>query len=228
MSLRQGYVVDTHPEDNSVDLVMVDDGTRMVGVQILTVDGSTRSGATGIPKVLPKGDKWNITQATGQDQIAIVGFVRGHPVVVGFLLPQINQITFADKDRSIRRHTSDVYATVTGTGDVEFYHPSGAYIRIAEAIEHEDLTNKNFDKSFVIDRNKSRQPHIFVSTKDGTCKLDMAPDGTVTVTAAVKVVLKTPRVEVPDGDVIVSGISFLNHVHGGVVSGGGTSGPPEP
>lgn len=42
--LRLGRVVAIHPEDNSVDIVMTDDGARLVGVQALSHAAGTRSG----------------------------------------------------------------------------------------------------------------------------------------------------------------------------------------
>jgi len=95
-SIRQGIVVDTDPEDHSVDLVMLDDGSRMIGVQIVTTNGSTRSGCTNMPHCPPKsGDKWDITKRTGQDQIALVAFVRNNPLVIGYLFPQVSQMTWS-------------------------------------------------------------------------------------------------------------------------------------
>jgi hypothetical protein len=214
--MRQGIVVDVHPEDHSVDLVMMDDGSRMIGVQVMSHNGSTRSGSVNMPSAPKKKDKWDITKRTGQDQIALVGFIRNNPVVVGYLFPQISQMTFKEKDRAFSRHTSDVYTTTDEKGNMELYHPSGAYVRIAESPEHEDLEEKNFDKSLKLDRNKERRVHLMV--KIGSASLHINPDGEVVITAS-KVTMSTPLVDVPAGDVRISGISFLEHVHGGIIPG---------
>jgi len=241
-SLRQGIVVDTHPEDHSVDLVMLDDGSRMIGVQIMSPNGSTRSGATNIPHSPKKKDKWDITQRTGQDQIAVVAFVRSTPVIMGFLFPQVSQMTWAEKDRMVDRHASDVYTTISPGGDYELFHPSGAYIRISESPEHEDLTGTNFDKNFALDRNGGKKVHVRIRSKDTWVDID--PNGIVTVRAPVRIMLETPLVHATgnvliDGnlsvgghadiaeDCVAGGISVMHHVHGGVVTGFDDTGEPE-
>lgn len=217
--LRKAIIVDVHHEDNSVDLVLCDDGARLSGVPVLTSQGgSARTGHVDLPEVPDKNgaDKWDITQRNGQDMEALVGFMgRGNPVVVGFLYPQISQMTFKDK-RRFNRHRSDVYHTITDTGDIELYHPSGAYIRIAEDLEHEDLTNKNFDENLELDRNKDRT--INMRVKLGGVTIDVK-DGVVTIDAE--------KVVVPNGDVIASGVSLKTHLTTGVVAGGDLSGPPQ-
>ncbi len=227
--IRQGIVVDTHPEDHSVDLVMLDDGSRMIGVQIMSPNGSTRSGATNMPHAPQKKDKWDISKRTGQDQIALVAFMRHNPVVIGYLFPQVSQMTFQDKDRMVDRHASDVYTTLDKDGNYELYHPSGAMIRISENPEHEDLTGKNFDKNFKLDRNTGKQVHIRVSS--GGTYVDIDPSGKVTVKAPTEVILDTPMVTVTGsmvvaGDVTASGISLVHHVHSDVVNGPDNTGEP--
>jgi len=49
----------------------------------------------------------------------------------------------------------------------------------------------------------------------------------VVVKSSNKIVLDTPNVDVPNGDITVSGISFLNHVHGGVQAGGADTDVPK-
>lgn len=215
MNLRKGIVVDTHPEDHSVDLVMCDDGSRLSGVPVLAQSASARSGGVDMPEVPKKADKWDITKRDGQDMEAYVGYMgSGNPVVVGFVYPQVSQMTFEDKRRRFNRHQSDVYTTITGTGDVELYHPSGAYVRIAENLEHEDLEKKNFDKSLVLDRNKTRQ--VGMRVKLGGVTIDIK-DGEVNITAT--------KLQVT-GDVLAGTVSLKNHVHSGVKAGPDNSGPP--
>ena len=216
--LRKAIVVDVHHEDNSVDLVLCDDGSRLSGVPVLASQGgSARTGHVELPEVPNKNteNKWDITQRNGQDMEALVGFMgRGNPVVVGFLYPQVSQMTFKDK-RRFNRHRSDVYHTITENGDMELYHPSGAYVRIAEDLEHEDLTKKNHDENLELDRNKDRT--INMRVKLGGVTIDIK-DGVVTIDAQ--------RVVVPNGDVIASNISLTKHRHTGVKPGNGVSGGP--
>jgi hypothetical protein len=189
MMLRLGVVVDIHPEDNSVDLTMTDDGAHLAGVQVLTVTGGTRSGLVDLPRPAQPEDenaKWDITKRTESDVIAAVAYFDSMrmPVVVGFLYPQINQMLFEEKGRKIDRHESDVYSTTTKDGDHEWYHPSGTYVRVAVNPEHEDLTGKDFDKKWKIDRNTGKAVHVRLTVKNAgnqVASLNIDPEGNITV-----------------------------------------------
>ena len=216
MSLRKGIVVAAHPNDHSVDLVMSDDGSRIPGVPVMAHSASARTGGVDMPDVPTANgaDKWDITKRTGQDMEAVVAFFGRNPVVIGFLYPQVSQMTFDDPKRKFVRHQSDVYHTIDGDGNMELYHPSGAYVRIAESLDHEDLEKKNTDKSMQLDRNKDKKVGMRVSL--GGVTFDIK-DGVVKITAT--------KVEV-SGDVIAGGVSLKTHNHSGVKAGAETSGPP--
>jgi len=179
--VKKGIVVATHPSDHSVDLVLAD-GRRMVGVQVATPNGSTRSGTFDMPAVPEKADKWDITKLTGQDQIALVDFVGDIPVVVGFLFPQISQMTFDDPKMRVTRHQSDVLQMVDGNGNIDLIHPSGFAVRIGETPDHAQPAAKNTDASLAVDRNVGRKPYIRITMADGTAQVTIAPDGAITVT----------------------------------------------
>lgn len=186
MSLDIGRVAAVHEGDNSVDLVMVKDGARLAGVQVLSWAGSTRSGHTDLatPADPPSGDKWDLTNRTESDMIAIVGYVGRQPIVIGFLLPQICQMLFDRHNFSVERHASDVYRTIDKDGNIELSHPSGTHIRIAETPDHEDLTRQDTDQNWKIDRNTSRAPWVSLVLKNaGTqvARLRIDPSGNVTV-----------------------------------------------
>lgn len=211
--LRQGYVVDTHPEDHSVDLVMVDDGSRLIGVQVLTPNGSTRTGVFDMPEVPPKGDKWDITKRTGQDQIAVVAFTRGHPVVMGFLYPQISQMTWRDKKKRVARHQSDVYSTTSGEADSEWKHPSGTYIRVAQEPSSEVFEGTGEDKRFHVDRNTDKAVHLHITVENKAngkvFTLNVDPEGEVRIWAKKEIRIESeerirmyaPRIDLNlDGD----------------------------
>lgn len=235
--LRKAIIVDVHHEDNSVDLVLCDDGSRLAGVPVLASQGgSARTGHVELPEVPDKNgaDKWDITQRNGQDMEALVGFMgRGNPVVVGFLYPQISQMTFKDR-RRFSRHRSDVYHTITETGDIELYHPSGVYVRIAESPDHEDLTKKNFDENMELDRNKERKLYVRVAIP-GSGSFTMDPDGNATLEMEKTITLQADGASlvVKNGgvycspDVFAGGVSLKNHLTTGVEPGGGLSGPPQ-
>ena len=180
MSLMRGIVVAVHPEDHSVDLVMADTGARLVGVQVLTGNGSTRSGTSDLPAVPEKPNKWDITKETGQDMIAMVAMVGRYPVVTGFLYPQINQVLSKDPKLKSYRHQSDVSYTIDGDGNFQYTHPGGAYIRIGETPDLVDNTGKNADGNSKTDRNTGRKVNVRIGLAGNTCIVTMTPEGGVT------------------------------------------------
>jgi hypothetical protein len=230
--VKKGIVVATHPSDHSVDLVLAD-GRRMAGVQVATPNGSTRSGTFDMPAVPDKADKWDITKLTGQDQIALVDFVGDIPVVVGFLFPQISQMTFDDPKMRVTRHQSDVMSMVDGDGNMQVTHPSGAYVRMGETADAVNLGSKNTDASLAADRNTGRKLFMRVVVP-GSFDLKITPDGQLSLTlskgavidAPDGITLNTPLVSVPNGDVVASGISLVNHVHSGIAPGPANTGAP--
>lgn len=181
MSLRRGIVVATHPQDYSVDLVMSDNGARLVGIQVLTPTGSTRTGSVDLPHVPPRKNKWDITEETDQEMIALVGTVNGYPVVVGFLYPQINQMLSNDPNMKINRHQSDVSWMVDGEGNIQLDHPGGAYIRIGETPDQVDTTGKNADANSKADRNTGRKVNVRIGLADNMVEITLTPQGDMTV-----------------------------------------------
>lgn len=230
--MKKGIVVATHPGDHSVDLVL-SDGRRLTGVQVATPNGSARSGTFDMPAVPDRADKWDITKPNGQDQIALVDFVDGIPVVTGFLFPQVSQMTFDDPKMRVTRHQSDVMSSVDGDGNMQITHPSGAYIRFGETADVVDLAAKNTDASLATDRNAGRKLFMRVVVP-GAFDLKISPEGQLTFTLAKGAVidapdgitLNTPLVNVPDGDVVASGISLVHHAHSGILPGPANTGPP--
>ena len=255
---RKAIVVDTHPEDHSVDLVMVDDGARLTGVPVLGLGASARSGHVDMPEVPKKGtNKWDITQRNGQDMEAVVGFFgKSNPVVVGFVYPQISQMTFKDSKRRFNRHQSDVYHTIDGNGNMELFHPSGTFVRIAETPGHENLERRNFDENMALDRNKNRRVHIHIEMAGAKAVLNISTDGAVSLSGqsasisveqnismtaggtmslqsggnmtlkAPAIIGDTPNLNVPSGDVHASQVSLVHHKNTGVMAGPALSGPP--
>lgn len=178
MSMRKGIVVATHPEDHSVDLVMTDNGARLTGVQVMTGSASSRSGSVDLPEVPEKKNKWDITELTGQEMIAIVGYIGRNPVVNGFLYPQINQMLFKDPKMRFNRHQSDVMSYTDGDGNFGIMHPSGAFIQVGEKPEKPELADQNADASLKADRNTGKKVHLRVELAGNVARLTMTPDGT--------------------------------------------------
>jgi len=233
MTLRKGIVVATHPEDYSVDLVMADDGSRLSGVQVLTPNGSARTGSVDLPSVPETKDKWDISKRNGQDMQAMVGFLGRNPVVVGFLYPQVNQVLQKDPKALYSRHQSDVEWGIDGEGNIQLTHPGGAYIRIGEAADKVDTAGKNADGNAKADRNTGRKVNVRVGLAGNAVVLTMTPDGSVTfkleqdftIEAAGKALIKAPggiTLDAPDthctGNLTVDGALVFKG--GGQGSGG--------
>lgn len=248
MSLRVGYVVAVHPEDHSVDALMADNGERLIGVQVLTHNGSTRTGRVDLPDVPYKKDKWDITQLTGQDMKAVIGYVGRTPVVTGFLYPQVNQMLFKDPKLRVDRHQSDVTTTIDGDGNIQLTHPSGTYVRIGEEPDKVDIAAKNADASTAFDRNTGRRVHIRIGLAGGVLELTMTPTGEVDLQcdgdinvhskadmrfeAAGLIQFKAPSgmtFDTPNGhfsnlatantDFVAADVSLAKHPHPGVTAG---------
>lgn len=183
--LELGRVVAVHPEDNSVDIVLVTTGARVPGVQVLAPHGSSNSGFTDLQEPAPSGDQWDNTQRREWDTFAAVGFFAGRPVVIGFLLPQVSEVLFKRKNFRVDRHASDWYQTIDDAGNVEWCHPSGSYLRVAEDPEHEDLTGQDFDKKWSQKRNLDKQPWLSVLLRNQAggevMRLRADPQGNVTL-----------------------------------------------
>lgn len=196
MSLRLARVVHTHPEDNSVDIAMLDDNSRHVAVQVLAIGASTNTGLVDLPEPAKTSNEWGQSERTDRDIIAVVSMLAGTPVpiVVGFLFPQVNGVLFADKNLKITRHASDVYSTINDTGDIELSHPSGTFVRIAENPAHVNLTGTDFDKRWKIEKNTASAPFLAVVVKNAgvlKARLEIDPDGNITVEHEGNLVVNT-------------------------------------
>lgn len=176
-----GRVLGVHPESNSVDVVLVSDGRRLVNVRVSSTSASGSTGRFDLPDPeLGVGGKDPASSDIGERELlAVIGFTECGPICLAFVFPQVSQLMFTDRNRKIDRHVSDVYSTVDGNGNFEFYHPSGAYVRIASSPEHEDLTGKDFDKRWKI--NSKPAGHIHVQQAGGTAFVNIDPSGNVTV-----------------------------------------------
>lgn len=184
--LRLARVAAVHPEDHSVDLVMVDDGSRFPGAQVLSPTAGTDAGVFDMPEPSVGSDKWSLSEQRERDILAVVSMLAGTalPVVLGFLYPQVNGMLFADKNRRVMRHASDVYTSIDGSGNIEVAHPNGTYLRIGTSPDHEDLTGKDFDGNWAITKNTGAATHLQIVVKAGgaqKAKLHIDPSGNITV-----------------------------------------------
>lgn len=196
MTMSLGRVVAVHPEDNSVDLVMVADNARMVAVQVLSGAASGSTGLADLTDPLPANDadKWDRFTPTARDITAVVGYIGRHPVVVGFLFPQVSQVLFARTNFRVDRHASDAYSTLDEGGNFEWAHPSGTFVRVAESPEHEDLTGMDFDGRWAIGRNTDTAPWLSIMVKAAgveAARLRIDPMGNVTLAHAGNLAVQT-------------------------------------
>lgn len=196
MSLLLGTVVATYPEGNSIDVLLDDENcSRLSNVQVIG-DGSDISGTMGLPDVGGPVDdtRWNMDAKFALNLTAVIAFMRGCPVAIGFLPPQVTQITFKEKNRRVQRHPSDVYTSTDDAGNFELFHPSGTYLRIGTAAAHEDLTGKDYDKKWAIARNTDKQVHVQLTVRNGgetKSSLNLDPAGNVTLTHSGNLVVST-------------------------------------
>lgn len=252
MSLRKGIVVATHPEDHSVDIVMADDGSRLVGVPVLAGPGtSARTGVADLPDVPAKANKWDITQRDGQDMEVLVGYMGRQPVVTGFLFPQVNRVLTKTPGTRVVRHRSDVVQTLDADGNMQIAWPNGTYMRVGEAPGKAELATAD---AAATDRNTGRGMHLRIGLGGGAGTITITPDGAVTIDvqndvqiktsanatvhAAGTLTLKGAQIEMvgpvhasstitSDGDQVAAGISQVGHVHTGVLSGPSLTGAPQ-
>lgn len=180
--LNLARVVDIHPESHAVDVVLMDDGRRISGVQVLAGSAGTNFGVADL--AMPDAVGYEAKNSKTRDIYAVLSWVRDIPVVLGFLYPQVAQCLFREKERMVYRHASDVYVTIDGNGNTEIYHPSGAYFRIGESGAHEDLTGKDYDKVWAIKRNTDKKVHIHLEQGGGVAALDIDPAGNISLTHA--------------------------------------------
>lgn len=185
MMLRLARVAAVHPEDHSVDLVMVDDGSRYAAAQVCAIGASTNTGRSDLPQVTATAEKWSLAERTDRDMRAVVGFLGPNsPIVVGFLFPQVNGVLFADANRRVDRHASDWYTSVDGQGNFEASHPSGTYLRIGTSPDHENLAGKDFDGNWAITKNTGAAVHLQVTVANAgavKAKLHIDPSGNLTI-----------------------------------------------
>jgi len=200
--LQLARVVAINPEHNTVDLMLIESNSWESGIDVLSLSASKRSGIVNLPLPgkNPSGEKF-IVEKSDDELMAVVGLVRGNWVVLGFLFPEVSQMLFERDEFSVNRHGSDVYQTIDSEGNVEFYHPSGTFFRLAELTPHEDLTKQDFDKKWEIKRNTDKVPSFHMEIRNGgelKATVDISGDGNITINGIGTLNLNS------DGDMSIS------------------------
>jgi hypothetical protein len=184
--LELGAVVAVYPQGTSVDVVL-NDGGRLANVQVMVGSGSDATGHVDLTDVGgPLDDnRWILTMPFDRYVRAVISYIGNHPICIGFLLPQVSQMTFNRKNFRVTRHASDSYSTVSDTGDMETYHPSGTYFRVGASPAHEDLTSQDFDSAWKIARNTAAAPWVNLTVCNAgspVATLSIDPSGNVSLT----------------------------------------------
>lgn len=188
-------VAEVRPESHALDIVIMKDGRRFSGVQVLSHSGGGDFGHVGFG--VPTNTGYDAKKSNKRDVYCVVGWVTGTPVIFGFLYPQVSQMLFEDKERHIHRLPSDVYWSSDSDGNIEVYHPSGAFVRFGTSPEHEDLSGKDYDQIWSIERNTDKQVHIHVEQAGAVASIDIDPDGNT--------VIKAPYVKIDAPKTVMTG-----------------------
>lgn len=181
--LEIARVVGIHPESYAVDIVVLRTGTRLSAVQVLSPMAGSAFGHADLPKpdLTTPADPY-ATERTERDIFAVVAMADRLPLVIGFLFPQVAQCLFPDVERAVHRHCSDVYSTIDSEGNTEWRHPSGTRIRVGTTPEHDDLTGRDYDGRWAIERNTDKAVHLRVEVHNAGSKvatIDVDPSGNV-------------------------------------------------
>jgi hypothetical protein len=186
--LAFGIVVAVYPEGNSIDILMPKTGDRLANVQCASFTGSSDTGIIDLPEIgLPVDDtRWTLPIVAQAERYvrAIVWHVEGMPVCMGFLLPQVTQMTFQRNNFRVSRHASDVYSTTNENGDHEWYHPSGTFLRVAATPAHEDLTAQDVDQSWNLKQNLASAPYVNLVVANAgaqVAQIEVDPSGNITI-----------------------------------------------
>lgn len=196
-NLRLAKVMRIQPGGHAVDILFLDDGSRVPGVQVMSPTATANSGLADLsgPDTEDEEEGYDPLQNEARASYALVGYLMNYPVVLGFLFPQVCEMLFADMNRRINRHGSDVYSSLDKDGNLEVYHPSGTFFRVGVTAAHEDLTGKDLDQKWKIAKNLDKAVHVQLTVKNQAhgevANLNIAPTGTITLSHAGDLITTT-------------------------------------
>ena len=238
MMLRDAQVVAVHPKSRTVDLVYLDTREPVRGVRVAG-KASSVSGSWDVPD-MPRPATAQATgqiSATGRSMIALVGQLRGRPVVVGFLPGKGNSVAFTDPDRQVELHPSGVYSSTDAAGNLQLGFPGGLTIRVGTPAV-ENLADVSADGNWA-PLSGGTPPFVTLACPKFTLTVDMATGnltmnsqgsatltttGAATVTAGTSASVLAPMVTlgvagaakrvVVDGDPVVGGkVAAMQNTH---------------
>ncbi|MGI4946778.1 MAG: hypothetical protein ACRYHQ_40510, partial [Janthinobacterium lividum] len=234
--LRTAIVVATHPERRQVDLCFTDNGWQYAGAQVCG-HVSSDGGDWHVPSVPKPSTEQSASSlnTSGRNLVAVCGFVGSKPIVLSFIQPEGGQLQFTQQDRAVARHSSGAYTTTAPDGSMEWFHPSGAFVRMGTGVAHEDLTPLSADKNWSIPAGAA-VPSFAINTGKAVVTID--PSGNVvvntsgTLTATYGSMTLNGNVQLngtltATGDIKAGTISLEAHKHSGVTTGSGTTAVPQ-
>lgn len=181
-NLRLARVVAFHPSGRADIVCMDGDGARFGNVPVGLMSASTDT----IFVDKPKPSEWPSEDASAstldREVVAVVAFFVRCPVILCFLPPQLSECLFADDNLMLHRHASDFYWSVDGSGNLQWSHPSGAFVHFGEGEEYRDLTGKDQNKAWQANNNTDKQPNFIVKLggKDApVAQLKLKSDGSM-------------------------------------------------
>jgi uncharacterized Zn-binding protein involved in type VI secretion len=222
MMLRLAKVTKVHHPHRSVDLVYLDNGWPVSGAQVMAPSASTCTGVLDLPEPIVKEgevERWDPELLDKRDMLAVVAEIGTFPVVIGFLLPQISEMVFDRPNFAMNRHASDLYQKVDDLANFEIYHPSRAWISMG-AIEHEELSGKDYDKRFKLKRNTKKKVVIALSNGSGwdECHVKVGlgeHGGDIEIEGGNVVIKGNTKVRIEGGEVEIQGGNiYLNKASG--------------
>jgi hypothetical protein len=189
--LRLAEVLSFNAMANSVDLLFLDDRSRVSDVSVLSGSASPRSGWVDYPErePWPENAPRDPTNTEIMYCLAAVAFAGGRPMVVGFIFPPVTEMAFDPKQHpnlTIYRHPSDTHVIFQNDGSVEVVHPGGAYIKIGTDPERTDLEGEDWDRKWLLRRNlRWSEEHVetYIRARNQNTEATMDPMGNVTVLA---------------------------------------------
>jgi hypothetical protein len=208
-----GVVVAVYPQGNSIDVLMPKSGDTLSNVQCVSFTGSDSTGVIDLPEIgLPVDQTrfdFNVVGTAARKVRAIIDKIDGIPICMGFLLPQVTQVTFDRNNFRVNRHASDVYSTTNANGDHEWYHPSGTFLRVAASPAHEDLTDQDYDQSWKIAQNTAAAPYVNLVVANAgaqVAQIEVDPSGNITIAHNGNLTVTTKG----NADVTVTGTTTVN------------------
>lgn len=231
-NLKLAKVTKVHPSGSSIDVTMYEDGSPVSNVQVLSPVAASDCGMSYLPTPTtpPDGEAGILDAPGGRNMIAVIAFIMGAPIAIGFLFPQVSEPLFDEAGRMVWRHESGVYVTVKADGDTEISHPSGAFIKLGGAAAHEDLTGADYDGKWGIPATAAGSIHV--EQAGGLASISIDSSGNVTIAGASLTldgnVAVTGDLEAATVKETVTNVDLATHVHSGVTTGTGTSGTPVP